>query len=315
MFPGDPLTNLSGVTTENAKVIEHLANKWAIDTNPIHYFMNYCSLLLQGDWGISTISGNQLAADMARVIPATIELSIYSAFIAICIGVPLGCIAGIKAYTKIDYSINAASIIQYSTPVFWSGLAFILIFCFQLKLFPLSGRISVLFNIPHQTGFVLIDIFLAENIDRKAAFMNCLHHMVLPSLAVGLVSAAALARLVRRSVIDVLNKPYISAARSRGLPFKTIFFNHVLRNSLLPVLPLAAIQITTLITNAMIIEVLFSWPGVGNFLLQAIYQQDYSALRIGMLVVSTLVISLTIFADLLNRIIDPKKGSVSDVSI
>ena len=113
MFPGDPLTNLSGVTPANQEVYARLGSKWAIDANPLYYFINYCSLLLQGDWGISSISGNQLISDMARVIPATIELSIYSAFIAIFIGVPLGCIAGIKAYTKVDYSINC---LLYTSP-------------------------------------------------------------------------------------------------------------------------------------------------------------------------------------------------------
>ena len=313
-FPGDLVTNLSGERLLSSSKLEYLNTLWAIDSSVLLNFINYCQQLLKGNWGVSMVSGNSLALEMAKTIPATIELSIYAALIALLVGIPLGCIAGIKAYTKIDHSINGLSIIQYSLPVFWLGLAFILIFCFTLNIFPLSGRLSVLFNIPYQTGFLLIDILLAEDTDKMAALKNAFMHLILPSIAVGLVSAANLTRLVRRSVIDVLNKPYIASAKSRGLPFKSIFFNHVLRNALLPVLPLAGIQITTLITNAMIIEALFSWPGVGKFLLDAIYQQDYSALRIGMLVVSILVISLTIFVDFINRIIDPSKGRNLDVS-
>lgn len=315
VFPGELLTNLSGVIATSVADNTALEEKWAMDSPTIWQFFNYCKLMIQGEWGVSLVSGNALLNEMKRTLPATIELSFYSAFIAIFLGIPLGCIAGVKAYTKVDFSINGLSIIQNSLPVFWLGLAFILIFCFSLNIFPLSGRLSVLFDVPQITGFIFVDILLTDDINKAAAFTNAIVHMILPSIAVGIVSAANLTRLVRRSVIDVLNKPYIRAAKSRGLAFKTILFNHVLRNALLPVLPLAGIQITTLVTNAMIIESLFSWPGVGSFLLDAIYQQDYSAIRVGMLVVSVVVISLTIFVDLINRIIDPRKSSQRDVSI
>lgn len=315
VFPGELLTNLSGIIPTSLVDNTRLEKEWAINSSTIGQFFNYCKLLTQGEWGVSLVSGNALLDEMKRTIPATVELSLYAAFIALSLGIPLGCVAGVKAYTKIDFSINGYSIIQNSVPVFWLGLAFILIFCFSLNIFPLSGRLSVLFNVPQVTGFIFVDILLTNGINKAAAFQNAFVHLVLPSIAVGLISAANITRLIRRSVIDVLNQPYIRAAKSRGLAFNTIFFNHVLRNALLPILPLAGIQITTLITNAMIIESLFSWPGIGSFLLDAIYQQDYSAIRVGMLVVSVVVISLTIFVDLMNRIIDPRKSSLPDVSI
>jgi cationic peptide transport system permease protein len=308
LFPGDIITNLSGVTPSSPQQREELVQIWALEANPFLHYINYCKLLLTGDWGVSSVSGNALLAEMGTTLPATVELSIYATFIAIIIGVPFGCLAGIKSYSKIDYSINGIAIMQYSLPVFWLALAFILIFCLQLNWLPLSGRISVLYEIPHQTGFIVLDILLADDVNKRGALANVLAHMLLPSLAIGLISGAALTRLIRRTVIDVLNKPFIAAARSRGLSSSTIFFDHVLRNALLPVLPLVAIQVTTLITNAMIVETLFSWPGIGNWLLQAIYQQDYSALRIGMLVVSVMVISITVLVELLNRLIDPRKG-------
>ena len=138
-------------------------------------------------------------------------------------------------------------------------------------------------------------------VDKAAAFSDALLHLILPVLSIAFISTASMIRITRRSIIDVLNKPFIIAARSKGLSSKQIFFRHVLRNALLPILPLMAMQITTLITNAMIVETLFSWPGIGNWLIQAIYQRDYSALRMGMLAVSTLVVMITIAIDLFNR--------------
>ena len=172
-----------------------------------------------------------------------------------------------------------------------------------------------MFNIPPQTGFLLIDILLADNVDKAAAFSDALLHMILPVLSIAFISTASMIRITRRSIIDVLNRPFIIAARSKGLSSKQIFFRHVLRNALLPILPLMAMQITTLITNAMIVETLFSWPGIGNWLIQAIYQRDYSALRMGMLAVSTLVVMITIAIDLFNRLIDPSREKFESVTI
>ncbi|MDB2331493.1 ABC transporter permease, partial [Alteromonas sp.] len=141
------------------------------------------------------------------------------------------------------------------------------------------------------------------------AFKDALSHLALPTLAIGSITTASMVRLTRRSVIDVKHKDYIAAARWQ------IFTRHVVRNALLSILPLVAIQITTLITNAMIVETLFSWPGIGNWLIQAIYQRDYPALRVGMLAVSTLVITLTILIDLFNRLIDPSREKYERATI
>nr|WP_240630722.1 ABC transporter permease [Alteromonas sediminis] len=307
LFPGDLLTNLSGVAPKDEKERQLLATLWAVDQSVFFRFFRYCSLIFSGEWGVSISSGLPLYDEIRRTLPATIELSFYSAVVAVVIGVPIGCLAGLKSYTKLDYTINAVAIVNYSLPVFWLGLAFILVFSLQLNWLPLSGRISLLFDIPTVTGFILIDILLSNSLNKGEAIANAIAHLAMPVLAVSLISGAALVRLLRRSVIDILDKPYIASARSRGLSSSRIFFDHVLRNALLPILPLLAIQITTLMTNAIIVETLFSWPGIGDWLLQAIYQGDYTAIRMGMLVVAALIVSLTIFVDILNRLVDPRK--------
>lgn len=307
LFPGDVLVNLTGITPENETERAALLRQFQLDKPYLFQFIYYVQQLLQGNWGYSFVSGLPLREEIGIAMPATIELSAYALFVAIFVGIPLGCYAGMRSYTKRDYLINSASMVSYSFPVFWLALVFILVFSLNLGLVPLSGRVSLLFDVPPTTGFILIDIIVAENTDTTLALNDALYHLLLPTISIALVSTASMVRLTRRSVIDVLKSPYIAAAESRGLSRAQIFRRHILRNALLPILPLMAIQITTLITNAMIVETLFSWPGIGNWLIQAIYQRDYPALRVGMLAVATVVVSFTILIDLFNRIIDPSR--------
>lgn len=307
LFPGDTLENLTGLVPQNDIQRQALEKQFMLDrAYPVQFF-HYLGNLLTGEWGYSFTSGLPLRQEVGIALPATIELATYAMLMALFVGIPLGYYAGIRCYSTTDHLINSASITTYSFPVFWFALLLILIFSLQLDAAPLSGRISLLYNIEPTTGFILIDILLSDIENKSLAFKDALSHLGLPTFAIGAITTASMVRITRRSVIDVKHRPYIAAAVSRGLSSWQIFFRHVLRNALLPILPLMAIQITTLITNAMIVETLFSWPGIGNWLIQAIYQRDYPALRIGMMAVSTLVITLTILVDLFNRVIDPSR--------
>ena len=307
LFPGDTLENLTGLVPQNDVQRHALEQQFKLDQSYISQFFYYVGNLLTGDWGYSFTSGLPLRDEVGIALPATIELATYAMFMALFLGVPLGYYAGARCYSTTDNIVNSVSITTYSFPVFWFALLLILVFSLSLDVAPLSGRISLLYDIEPTTGFILIDILLSDIADKSLAFKDAISHMALPTLAIGAIATASMVRITRRSVIDVKHRPYIAAAVSRGLSSWQIFFRHVLRNALLPILPLMAIQITTLITNAMIVETLFSWPGIGNWLIQAIYQRDYPALRIGMLAVSTLVITLTILIDLFNRMIDPSR--------
>lgn len=309
LFPGDVLVNLSGVTPESDQIRQIMANQYHLDQPYLIQFYYYLLMLAQGDWGYSFSSGQLLVEDISVALPATLELSTYATLLALTIGIPTGCYMGFRAYSNTDVSINSLSLISYSFPVYWLAMLFILIFSLQLGVAPLSGRIDLLFDIPSITGFILVDIMLAENIDTQLAFNDALRHMVLPTLSIAILTTAAIIRLTRRSVIDVMQKPFIAAAYSRGMSHWGVFWHHVARNALLPILPLFAIQLTTLITNAMIVETLFSWPGIGNWLIQSIYQRDYPALRVGMFALSAVVVILTLLIDLISRLIDPRRDN------
>jgi cationic peptide transport system permease protein len=305
LFPGDPLTNLTGVRAENQEAYAHLAASYHINGSLFSQYWHYLEQLFLGNWGISFSSGLPLAQEISRSLAASIELSAYALIFSFVIGLPLGFVAGLKHHKITDYSLLSASVIGYSIPVFWLALILILIFSLQLGWFPLSGRISLLFDVPYRSGFILLDILLSDLPAKSDAFYNALGHLVLPTLSIATVTSTIVLRISRRSVIEVMNSDYIQAAYARGLSSRQVLLRHGVKNALIPILPLLVMQFTTLLTNAMIVETIFSWPGIGNGLIQAIYQRDFPAIRAGMLAVSVLVLTFIISMDLVIRLIDP----------
>ena len=314
-FPGDLLTNISGITPESERQREALERVLAMDKSIAHQFLQYTQNLLSGSWGVSAVSQESLHAQIMEYFPATIELIIYALFFSLLTGIPLGMLAGLKHHNIVDFSITSFSIISYSFPVFWLAMIFITLFSLQLEWLPTSGRIDLLFDVPQITGFVFIDIALSDIEYKSAAFYNAFMHRILPTLSVALITMALFIRFIRRSIMDVMTKEYIVAAKSRGFTRAQIVFKHGIKNALIPILPMLALQVSTLITNIMIVETIFSWPGIGKWLIEAIYQQDYPAIRMGMLIVSLLVMTLTISTEFLTRVLDPAREKVEHATI
>ena len=315
LFPGDPLINLSGMRGVSEQGYAELVQKYRFDQNLFVQYWQYLTLLFSGDWGQSFSSGLPLWDEIKLTLPASIELATYALILSLCIGIPLGFLAGLRHHSVTDYTLLSSSVIGFSTPVFWLALILILVFSLQLNWLPLSDRISLLFDIPHHTGFIMLDIWLSDTPDKSAAYHNALLHMVMPVLSITIVTSAIVLRLTRRSVIEVMPSQYIQWAYTRGLSNFQVITRHGIRNVLLPILPLLAMQSTTLLTNAMIVEVIYSWPGIGNWLIQAIYQRDFPAIRAGMLAVSAVVVLLTVSIDLIARLIDPTRGKEKRVKI
>lgn len=315
LFPGDLLTNISGINPETAEQRKALEQAFMLNENIFAQFQLYIENLLNGNWGVSSSSQMSLYNEISSAFPATLELVFYALVVATFIGIPVGFLAGLRHHNPIDFGVVTFSIVGYSFPVFWLALVFITLFCLQLEWLPISGRIDLLFDVQHITGFVFIDIFLSELPDSKAAYNDALRHAILPTLSISIVTTAIFVRFTRRSIMDVMQKGYIVAAKSRGFTQWQIFRKHSFKNALVPILPILALQISTLITNAMIVETLFSWPGIGNWLIQAIYQQDYPAIRAGMLVVALFVLTLTITIEFITRAIDTTKDETARAAV
>jgi cationic peptide transport system permease protein len=315
LFPGQPLENLTGLRFNELSELQNSQIKYSVDDNMLVQYLHYMSELFVGNWGVSFNSGLPLYEDVGHYLPATVELSAYALFLSFFIGLPLGFLAALRHHKLTDYSLLSVSLLGYSIPVFWLALIMILVFSLQLGWFPLSGRISLIFEIPSITGFILIDILLSDFIDQKAVFIDALRHLILPTLSIAVVTTTMIFRITRRSVIETLNSEYILAAYARGLTPRQVLMRHGVRNALIPILPLLAMQFPTLLTNAMIVESIFSWPGIGNWLIQAIYQQDYPAIRAGMLAVSVLVVIFTMSIELIIRLTDPRRRRAERVAI
>lgn len=307
VFPGDPVTNLSGQSYTSEEHRSQLVDYYYLDKGAFSQYLRYLELLWKGDWGISFISDKPLFDEIRVLLPASIELGAYALIISLLVGIPMGFISGMNHNRIADYSLLSISLVGYSIPVFWLALLLILVFSLQLGWLPISGRISLLHEIPQETGFILYDIISSDIPQKKAAIIDALGHMLLPTISISIVTSTIVMRTTRRSVINVMSSDYIRAAYAKGLSSYQVFFKHGLRNALLPIMPQIAMQFTTLLTNAMIVETIFSWPGIGNWLIQAIYQQDYPAIRTGMLAVASLVVVFTVLINISHRLIDPQR--------
>ena len=307
LFPGQAVENLTGLRLHDLTAMQISQMKYTTDGNMFIQYWHYIGELFAGNWGISFSSGLPLYEDISDYLPASIELSAYALILSFSVGLPLGFLAALQHHKLTDYSLLSVSLLGYSIPVFWLALIMILVFSLQLGWFPLSGRLSLTFEIPSVTGFILIDILLSDIVDKQAAIIDALRHLILPTLSIAVVTTTLILRITRRSVIETLNSEFILAAYARGLTSRQVLMRHGVKNALIPILPLLAMQFPTLLTNAMIVENIFSWPGIGNWLIQAIYQQDYPAIRAGMLAVSVLVVIFTMSIDLTIRLTDPRR--------
>ncbi|MFT5674235.1 MAG: cationic peptide transport system permease protein [Paraglaciecola sp.] len=315
LFPGDPLTNLTGVHSSDTQNFAALSEQFNIQGGYFGQYLEYLGALFNGDWGVSFSSGLSLSNEIAGTLPASIELSAYALIFSFILGLPLGFAAALRHRKKTDFFLLTFSALGNSIPVFWLALIVILLFSLQLGWFPLSGRISLLFDVPHQTGFILLDILLSDLPNKTEAFYDALRHLILPTISIAVVTCTITIRITRRSVIETLNSDFIKAAYARGLTSRQVLQHHGIRNAMMPILPILALQFTTLLTNAMIVETIFSWPGIGNWLIHAIYQRDYPSIRAGMLAVSALVIMFTISIDLLIQLVDPTRSRLERVKI
>ncbi len=303
LIPGDPIETLAGERGIDPVRHEQLRVAYGFDKPVIVQYAIYIGRVLQGDLGKSAITHEPVISEFLALFPATIELGFCAVVFAIGLGLPAGIIAAVRRNSIFDHGIMGISLTGYSMPIFWWGLLLILLFSVQLGLTPVSGRISVMFYIQPTTGFLLIDSLLSDD---KGAFASAVSHLILPTIVLGTVPLAVIARMTRSAMLEVLGEDYIRTARAKGLsPFRIIGL-HALRNALIPVVTVIGLQVGTLFTGAILTETIFSWPGVGKWLVEAINRRDYPVIQGGALLIGTLVMSVNIIVDLLYGLINPR---------
>jgi dipeptide transport system permease protein len=303
LIPGDPIETMAGERGIDPALHAKLREAYGLDQPVLVQYGLYLSRLLHGDLGRSFVTHEPVLSEFATLFPATIELAVCAIAFALCLGLPAGVVAAVRRNSIFDHGVMGLSLTGYSMPIFWWGLLLILLFSVQLGWTPVSGRISVQFYVEPLTGFLLIDTLLAGD---GRAFKSALSHLILPTIVLGTVPLAVIARMTRSAMLEVLGEDYIRTARAKGLsPFRVIAV-HGLRNALIPVVTVIGLQVGVLFTGAILTETIFSWPGVGKWMIEGIYRRDYAVLQGGTLLIGAVVMMVNLMVDVTYGLINPR---------
>ena len=304
MVPGDPVEVRTGERGISPERLAQFRHELGLDQPIWKQFLDYVWGILHGDFGTSLVTNEKVLTEFASLFPATIELSLAAMIFAVVIGVPAGTIAAVKRGSPFDHTVMGASVIGFSMPIFWWGLLLIMLVSERWGLTPVSGRLDLIkYYFEPTTGFLLIDSWLS---DQEGAFLSALHHLVLPTIVLGTIPLAVIARITRSSMLEVLNEDYVRTARAKGLSPMRVIGLHALRNALIPVITSIGLQIGTLLAGAVLTETIFSWPGVGKWLIEGIGRRDYPALQGGIMLISSIVILVNLGVDVLYGAINPR---------
>ena len=304
LVPGDPIEVRRGERGISPERLAELRHEMGLDQPIWKQFVDYVWGLLHGDFGVSIITKNPILQEFLHLFPATIELSVCALLFATIIGIPAGVIAASRRGGVYDQTLMGLALTGYSMPIFWWGLILILIMSNTLHLTPVSGRVDLIkYFYPQVTGFMLIDSLISG---QKGAFLDAVRHLILPTIVLGTVPLAIIARMTRSSMLEVLKEDYVRTARAKGLaPYRVIGI-HALRNALIPVVTVIGLSIGSLLAGAVLTETIFSWPGVGKWLIESIGRRDYPALQGGIMLISSIVIVVNLLVDLTYGLINPR---------
>ncbi len=304
LVPGDPIEVRVGERGISPERLAILRTEMGLDRPMLVQFGDYVLDVLQGDLGKSVVTQKPVIEEFLALFPATMELALAAIVFSVMLGLPLGIIAALYRGKWPDHTVMAASLGGYSMPIFWWGLLLILLFSVTLGWTPVSGRLSAMYYVEPTTGFLLIDALFFS--DDDGAFASAVRYMILPTIVLGTVPLAVIARMTRSSMLEVLGEDYIRTARAKGLsPFRVVSL-HALRNALIPVVTVVGLQVGTLLGGAILTETIFSWPGIGKWLIESINRRDYPVLQGGVLLVACLVMAVNLTVDLLYGVLNPR---------
>ena len=304
LVPGDPIETMAGERGIDPARHEALRKEFGFDQPVMVQYGIYINRVLHGDLGKSIVTRENVISEFAALFPATIELALCAIMFALIIGLPAGILAAVRRNSIFDHGVMGISLTGYSMPIFWWGLMLILVMSNTFHLTPVSGRVDLIkYFYPRVTGFALIDSLLSG---QKGAFKDALLHLILPTIVLGTQPLAVIARMTRSAMLEVLEEDYVRTAKAKGLTLRRVVGVHALRNALIPVVTVIGLSIGGLLAGAVLTETIFSWPGVGKWLIESIGRRDYPALQGGIMLISTMVIVVNVLVDLLYGLINPR---------
>ena len=300
--PGDPVDAILG-SGANEVSRELLRNKLGLNESLLSQYFNYINNILHLNFGESLSTQESVLSIILKSLPASLELGIFSIFISILIGFPLGYLGLRNKGKKGDYISRIIGISSYAIPPFWGAMLAQLIFSVYFRIFPIGGRFPIFNQQPQVTGFLILDSILDNNI---VALRDSLYHLALPSLTLGFLLCGIFSRSLRTNLDKSIKSDYVNAAICRGITRKRIIFNHALPNALLPIVTISGLTIASLAGGALLFEVTFSWPGIALRLHEAISQRDYNLVQGIVIITSLLIVSLNLLVDILIALLDPR---------
>jgi dipeptide transport system permease protein len=303
LVPGDPIEVMVGERKLDADAHARLVTQLGLDQPLVVQYGQYLWQTLRGDLGTSIVSREPVSREFAALFPATIELALAALAFALAVGVTLGAVAALNRGKLVDQGVMGLATLGYSMPIFWWGLVLIMVFSVDLGLTPVSGRIAIEYDIDVRSGFMLIDSWWSGE---PGAFTSALRHLLLPALVLGTVPMAVIARMTRSSLLEVLREDFMRSARARGLSPWRVVVVHGLRNALIPVLTVVGLQTGALLGGAVLTETIFSWPGIGKWLIDSIGRRDYPVVQAGILISALTFIAANLVVDLLYGVADPR---------
>jgi peptide/nickel transport system permease protein len=302
LAPGDPVTLLLGDDATPADVAR-VRSEWGLDQPLLVQYWQFISRALVGDFGRSIKFGEPVIKLVFERLPATIELATTSLLVAILISIPIGVYSAMKRDTLIDHAGTGLALIGVSLPNFWLGIMLIYFLGGQWNLLPVAGRIEYGIDIKPITKLYLVDSVLTGNLE---GFWSTIKHLLMPAITLGTALAALVTRITRSSVLEVMRQEYVMTARAKGLSERVVIWRHILRNALITVITILGLQLGALLNGSVITETVFSYPGIGDLLIQSISVRDYRLTQVLILFFGAIYFIVNMLVDILYTLVDPR---------
>ncbi len=305
LVPGDVVEIMMGEKAVDPALHAQAMQRLGLDKPLIVQYWHYLSNILQGNFGNSFRDRSPVLQDFFSHFVPTLELALCAIIISSIVGISLGIIAALRRGSWLDYTLMSGALAGYSMPIYLLGPILTGIFAHALGLLPVSGVISVsrFLDVQPLYGSWLLGSLTSGT---PGAFWDVVKHFILPSIALSTIPLAMIARMTRSAILEVLGEDYVRTARAKGLSPKRVILVHVMRNALITVVTVVGLQMATLLAGAILTETIFSWPGVGNWLLDGFHNRDYPVVQNGILLVATALMLVSLLVDILYGLINPR---------
>jgi peptide/nickel transport system permease protein len=303
LTPGDPVEIMLGNEPHTPEQEARLRADMGLDLPLAERFLHFVGNAVTGNFGLSFFHRRPVADVLLERLPATIELTLAAILVALAIAIPCGVLAALHRGGLIDRLVTLVSVAGVALPGFWLGLLLIMWVSVDLGLLPVSGRVSTDLNLPRVTGFLLVDSVLSGSFE---AVRDVLAHLALPAITLGTGLSALLMRVTRSSMLEVLGQDYVAFAHAKGIAPRRVLLRHALRNALVPIVTVTAIDIGSLLSGSIVVESVFAWPGVARVLVEGVFARNYPLVQAGVLLFAVIYILVNFAADLLYTVLNPR---------